>query len=88
MWCHTLFPYAGSSMGPGAFNEHLQLLMPLPSESLWELNGHGEGRSITTLGHCEVPPLSYLCLQDVVVIEAWKGHKGAVETTQIAEDIL
>lgn len=77
-------------MGPGALNEHVQLLMPLPSPAriTVELNGHGEGRSITTSGHCKVPPLSHLCLQDVVVIEAWKGHQGAVETTQIAEDIL
>lgn len=63
MWYHTLFPYAGSSMGPGAFNEHLQLLKCLclrQPGSLWELNGHGEGRSITTSGHCKVPPLSYL----------------------------
>lgn len=30
MWCHMLLPSAGSSMGPGALNEHLELLMPLP----------------------------------------------------------
>lgn len=58
MWCYTLFPYVGSSMGPSAFNEHLQLLMPQPVTS-WIIagaNGQWGGRSITILGHCKVPP--------------------------------